>query len=226
MGSRPTSLQWFDRLSFPLEIGATAVGLVMVWYFTDISTAGLGGAAIGIGAARLWQPTKRRFGINTGWGKAPVGFALFGMGVYSFTYPEGLFVIKLAFVLVGGWITLDGLYDLRSGVGETVAGSPNTMERFGDAHIVGRAIESDPQSLDELTSNVDLPRHRIQKALEMLVNADVITERDGRYHTQCADRTIGDTLKNAPSRATERVGSIPDRVLRPFRLFGFGRKKP
>ena len=225
MGSRPTSLQWFDRLSFPLEIGATAVGLVMVWYFTDISTAGLGGAAIGIGAARLWQPTKRRFGINTGWGKAPVGFALFGMGVYSFTYPEGLLVIKLAFVLVGGWITLDGLYDLTSGAGETVAGSPNTMEQFGDAHIVGRAIEREPQSLDELTLSVDLSRHRIEKALEMLVNADVITERDGRYHAQFADRTIGDTLKNAPSRATDRVNSIPDRVLRPFRLFGFNRKK-
>ena len=221
MGSRPRPFRWFDRLSFPLEIGATAIGLVMVWYFTDISTAGIGGATIGIGAARLWQPIKRRFGVNNGWGKTPLGFALLGLGVYSFTYSEGLSIIKVAFVLVGGWIVLDGLYDLKSGTGKTVAGSPNPMERFGDAHIVGRAIESEPQSLDELTSTVDLPRYRIMEALEMLVNTDTISERNGRYHAQLEDRTVGDALKNAPSQATDRVSSLPGRVLRPFRLFDF-----
>ena len=226
MTTKPNYIRWFGRLALPLEVVSTVVGLGLLWYFTDVSEAGIGGAVIGIGAARLWQPIKRRFGINTGWSKAPVGFALFGLGVYSFTYPEGILVIKLAFVLVGGWITLDGLYDLRSGAGETVSGSPNTMEQFGDAHIVSRAIEHESQSFDDLTSTVDLPRHRIEKALEMLVSTDAIVERNGQYHAQFTDRTIGDTLKNAPSRATERVSSIPDRVLRPFRLFGFGRKKP
>lgn len=219
MGSRTKAIRWFDRLSFPIEIGATVVGLAIVWYFTDISTGAIGGATIGIMGARLWQPVKRHFGINNGWGKVPIGLALFGLGIYSFTYSEGIVVIKIGFLLVGGWLMLDGFYDLKSGAGATVAGSPNPMERFGDAQIVGRAIEKEPQSVDELISTVDLSRHRIEEALEMLVKTDAVSKRNDQYHAQLEDRSIGDALKNAPSRATDRVSTIPDRLLRPFRLF-------
>lgn len=219
MTSRPRYLRLLDRLSFPIEIVATVSGLALVWHFTDVSMAGIGGAAIGIGAARLWQPVKRRFGINDGWGKLSIGLALFGLGVYSFTISEGQIVFKSAFLLVGGWIVLDGLYDLKSGTGATVAGSPNPMEQFGDAHIIGRKIDNEPQALDELISTVDLPRHRIVKAVEMLVSTNVVTEHDGRYYAQLENQTIGGALKKAPSRATDRVGTIPDRLVRPFRLF-------
>ncbi|WP_323173665.1 hypothetical protein [Natrialba sp. PRR66] len=220
MGSRPKAIRWFDRLSFPVEIGATVVGLAMVWHFTDISTSAIGGATIGIVGARLWQPVKRRFGINNGWGKIPIGLALFGLGIYSLTYSEGMVVIKIGFLLVGGWLVLDGLYDLKSGAGATVSGSPNPMERFGDAQIVGRAIEREPQSADELISTVDLSRHRIEGALEILVKTDAVSKRNDQYYAQFEDRSIGDALKKAPSRATNRVSTLPERILRPFRLFG------
>ena len=219
MESRPKAIRWLDRLSLPIEIAATVVGLAIVWNFTDISASATGGATIGVIGARLWSPVKRRFGINNGWGKLPIGLALSGLGIYSLTYLEGMVIIKIGFLFVGGWLALDGLYDLKSGTGATVSGSPNPMEGFGDAQIVGRAIEREPQSADELVSTVDLSRHRIERALEMLERTDTVCKRNNQYYAQFENSSISNAVKKAPSRATDQVNTLLERILRPFRLF-------
>lgn len=95
-------IRWLDRLSFPIHIGATGTGILMAWYFLDMSTGDVIGVTLGMGLATFWQPVKRRYGINAGWAKLLSGLGLFVLGIYSFTLPDGVLPIKIGFVLVGG----------------------------------------------------------------------------------------------------------------------------
>lgn len=114
---------------------------------------------------------------------------------------------------------LDALYDLTTGAGGTAPGAPNPMERFGDAAIVGRALTDEVRSVDDLVATLDLPHRRIESALALLVRADAVAERDGRYHTTLEGRSLSDALRNAPMRITDRAGDLSARFMRPFRLF-------
>lgn len=219
MGSRPKSMRWLDRLSVPLELGAVAVGVLLVWYFTDLGTVPLIGAGIGMGLATLWQPIKRRYGINRGWGKLLPGFGLLVLGIYSFMLPGGIVALKAVFILVGGWLVLDAIYDIRTGTGTTVPESPNPMEQFGDAAIVGRALDDEPRSLGELDSMLDLSQFRIENALDMLMSTDAIDERNGCYYATLEDRSLSEAIQDAPSQAANRLSGFPARLIRPLRLF-------
>lgn len=219
MDSRPRWLRWLGRLSLPLEFVAVAAGLVTAWYVTDIPLSALIGTGAALVLVDLWQFLRRRYGFNRGWGKLPLGIGLLALGIYAFTSPEGLGVLKAGFVLAGAWLMLDALYDLRTGLGATAPGTPNPMERFGDAAIVGRALEDEPQSLAELDATLDLSRSRIENALDMLVDAGAIVERGGRYDATLADRGLADTLRDTPSNVTDRLGGVPARLVRPLRLF-------
>lgn len=219
MGSRPRAFRWLDRLSFPLELGATAVGLFLAWHFVDFPPGALVGAGIGMGAATLWPPIKRRYGINSGWGKLLPGLGLFALGVYSFTFVDGIVLVQAGFVIAGGWLVLDAIYDLTTDAGTTTPGSPNPMEEFGDAAIVGRALDDEPRSIDELDATLDLSRARIEGALDLLDETDTITERNGRYHALLDDRRLAESLRDAPSRTADRLSGLPARLARPLRLF-------
>ncbi|WP_299263776.1 hypothetical protein [Halorientalis sp.] len=215
--SRPIAL--LRRYSLALELAGTATGLLLVWYFTDISAGGLGGAAIGITAATVWPHVRRRYGINRGWGKLPLGLALIGLGAYALAFTGGNDALKVAFLVVGAWLALDGVYDLQSGAGRTDPGAPDAMDRFGDASIVGQSLDERPKSVPELDESLDLSRSRIEDALDTLLNLDVI-ERDGeRYTSRLDDRSLTDTLRTERRRARERIDGLPQRILRPFRLF-------
>lgn len=219
MTSRPKSLRWLERLSFPIELISTVIGLVAVWYFTDIPLIALGGAGIGFGLAYLWRFLKRQYGLNNGWGKLPAGFGLLALGIYAFTYPAGAGIFKAGFVLAGAWLTLDAIYDLRTGVGTNAPGTPNTMKQFGDASIVGRALEDEPRSIAELEITLELSRNRIENALDILVDADAIVKRNDDYYATLEDQSISEVLRDTPSQFTDRLGGVPARLLRPFRLF-------
>lgn len=219
MQSRPRSLQWLEHLSFPIQFISSAIGLVGVWYFTDISPIALAGAGIGIGLAELWQPIKRRYGINSGWGKLPSGLGLVALGIYAFTYSDGIEVLKAGFVLCGMWLTLDGIFDLRTGTGATVSGAPDPMEQFGDAAIVGNTLDDEPRSIEELDATLDLSRSQIENALDMLVSVDAVVERNDRYVATLQDQSLSQALRNAPSQATSQFYDLPARFFRPFRLF-------
>ncbi|RXK49086.1 hypothetical protein [Halorientalis pallida] len=215
--SRPIAL--LRRYSLVLELAGTATGLLLVWYFTDISAGGLASAGIGITAATVFPHVRRRFGINRGWGKVPLGLALIGLGAYALAVTGGNDVLKLVFLVVGAWLTLDGVYDFRSGAGRTEPGAPDAMDRFGDAAIVGQSLEDGPKSVAELDDALDLPRSRVEDALDTLLDLDVIERDDGRYASRLDDRSLTDTLRNERRRAHERIGGLPDRIVRPFRLF-------
>jgi predicted PurR-regulated permease PerM len=81
MDSRPKPMRWLDRLSIPLELGGTAIALILLWYFTDISLPTLIGIGIAFTVAPLLKPVKRRYGINDGWEKLILGFGLLGLGI-------------------------------------------------------------------------------------------------------------------------------------------------
>lgn len=215
--SRPIAL--LRRYSLVLELAGTATGLLLVWYVLDISVGGFAGAAIGITAARVWPHVRRRYGVNRGWGKLPVGLGLVVLGAYAFTFPDGNEVVTAAFLVVGGWLTLDGVYDLRSGAGRTPTGAPDPMDRFGDAAIVGQSLKDAPKSVAELDEALDLSRSRIEDAIETLRSLDVIERRGDRYEARLEDRRLTDALRNSRRRARARMDGIPERVARPFRLF-------
>ena len=215
--SRPVAL--LRRYSLAVELAGTATALLLVWYFTAISAGGLGGAAIGITAATVWPHVRRRYGINRGWGKVPVGLALVGLGAYALAFTGGNDGLKVAFLAGGGWLTLDGVYDLRSGTGRTEPGAPDQMDRFGDAAIVGQALADGPKSVAELDGRLDLPRQRIEDAVETLQRVDAVEPRGERYASRVDDRRLADALRHESSRARDRIGGLPDRITRPFRLF-------
>lgn len=224
MDSRPKSIRWLERLSIPLELLGLAIGLGMAWYFLDTSLVALTGAAVGMGAATFWRPIKRRYGINNGWGKLIIGFGLLGLGIYGFTLPDATAalisgIILIGFALTGGWLTLDALYDFRTGTGANESGLPTEMEQFGDSAIVGRTLEDEPHSIGELDSRLELSRRRIESALDMLTTIGAAAERDGYYYATLEDRTLSNTLRDTPSRFTDRVRRVPERLVRPFRLF-------
>jgi biotin operon repressor len=114
---------------------------------------------------------------------------------------------------------LDACYDLRTGTGATTAGTPNRMEQFGDAAIVGRTIDDEPHSIGELDDSLELSQTRIENALDMLVDVGAAAERDGYYHATLEDRGLTEALQNTPSQLADRANSIPERLIRPFRLF-------
>lgn len=203
------SFRWIGRFSFPLRLGSTAAGLVTGWYVFDISPVALVGAGLGMVLVNLWDVIERRYGLNRGWGKLPLGIGLFALGLYSVTYSGGMEAVKAGFILSGAWVMLDGSYDLRSGIGARTAGTPNSMEQFGDAAIVGRTLEREPQTTTELEAALDLSPHRIQNALDMLVNADAIAERGGSYYATLGDRSLTQTLRNGPSRFADRLHGVP-----------------
>ncbi|MFB6083047.1 MAG: hypothetical protein ABEJ94_02240 [Halorientalis sp.] len=215
--SRPIAL--LRRYSLALELVGTATGLLIVWYFTAISAGGLGGAAVGITAATIWPHVRRRYGIDRGWGKLPLGLGLIGLAAYGFAFTGGSAAIKATLLLVGAWLALDGLYDLRSGAGRTEPGAPDAVDRFGDAAVVGRSLEEEPKSVDELDDALDLPRERIEAALADLDDRDLVASANGRYESQLDDRGLTDALRTESGRASARLGSLPERVARPFRLF-------
>ena len=213
--SRPIAL--LRRYSLVLELAGTATGLLMVWYFTDISAGGLGGAAVGITAATIWPHVRRRYGINRGWGKLPLGLGLIVLAAFGFAYTGGSDAIKAGLLLVGAWLVLDSVYDLRSGAGRTEPGAPDQMDRFGDAAIVGRALDDGPETVAELDERVDLSRTRIEDAVETLQRVDAV-ERKGERYARVESRSLTDALRNESGRARERLGGLPERVARPFRL--------
>jgi biotin operon repressor len=218
MESKPRSLQWLERLWFPQQFFSTAVGLIAAWYILDIEFNALVGVVIGTALATLWPLIKRRYEINRGWGKLPLGLGLVGLGVYAFTISGGMDVLKAGFVLSGAWLTLDGLYDLRTEAGATTTGTSNPIEQFGDAAIVGNTLDDEPHSVDELGATLDLSRSRIEGALDMLTDANAVVERNDRYVAQ-ENQSLSQGLRDVPTQATDRFYDLPDRLLRPLRLF-------
>ncbi|SEO60922.1 hypothetical protein SAMN05216388_101568 [Halorientalis persicus] len=219
MSPEPRPIAFLRRYSLVLELLGTVTGLVAVWYLLDLDPIAMAGSAVGITAATVWPHVRRRFGINRGWGKVPLGLALIGLGAYALAFTGGNDVLKVAFLVVGAWLALDGVYDFRSEAGQTEPGAPDAMDRFGDASIVGRSLEERPKSITELDEALDLPRARIEDAVETLRDLDLI-ERDGeRYTSRLDDRSLTDALRTERRRARERVGSLPERIGRPFRLF-------
>jgi DNA-binding transcriptional ArsR family regulator len=177
------------------------------------------GVVIGAGLATLWPLIKRRYEINRGWAKLPLGLGLVGLGVYAFTISGGMDVLKAGFVLCGAWLTLDGIYDHRTEAGATTAGASDPMEQFGDAAIVGNTLDSEPHSVDELDTALDLSRSRIESALDMLTDANAVVERTDRYVVSQGNQNLSRALRDAPTQATDRFYDLPDRLLRPLRLF-------
>ncbi|WP_335998954.1 hypothetical protein [Halorientalis halophila] len=229
MSPVPRPLVLLRRYALVLELAGTATALLALWNFTALlalwnftarSKDALLGAGVGITAATVWPYVRRRYGVNRGWGKLPVGLALAGLGVFTFTFADGAILLQLAFVLVGGWLALDGAYDLRSGAGRTRRGEPGPMDRFGDAAIVGQALEDGPRAAAELEAEVDLPRSRIDEALDTLQEANVVEKRGDQYEATHEDRRITDALRDVPGRTRERVDGVLGRIRRPFRLFG------
>ncbi|AQL41248.1 hypothetical protein BV210_00320 [Halorientalis sp. IM1011] len=215
--SRPIAL--LRRYSLVIELVGTATGILAVWYFLDLAPAPLGGAAVGITAATIWPHVRRRYGFNRGWGKLFPGVGLVALGAYAFAGTGGNDLVKAAFLIVGAWLTLDAVYDLQSGAGRTEPGAPDQMDRFGDAAIVGQALEGSPRSVAELDDALDLPRERIEDGIETLRTLDVIERQGERYVARLDDRSLTDALRNESGRARERLGGLPERVARPFRLF-------
>jgi hypothetical protein len=219
MSPEPRPIAFLRRYSLVLELLGTVTGLVAVWYLLDLDPIAMAGSAVGITAATVWPHVRRRFGINRGWGKLPLGLALIGLGAYALAFTGGNDVLKVAFLVVGAWLGLDGLYDLRSGAGRTTPGAPDAMDRFGDASIVGQSLDERPETVAELDESLDLSRSRIEDALDTLLDLDVI-ERDGERYASCLDdRSLTDTLRTERRRARERIDGLPERIVRPFRLF-------
>lgn len=122
--------------------------------------------------------------------------------------------------LLGMWFVFDGIQQYRYWTRGEQSGSierfltddrNEMMLRFQVSGTVAHAVRDEPRTVSELAEDLDLTESRVERALSMLIEQDMIYRTDDTYH---ASEYMTDTL----SPVKRFVRWVPRRLARPFRM--------
>jgi hypothetical protein len=125
--------------------------------------------------------------------------------------------VAVAGFAVGGWLALDALYSLRTGLraGEDDledAGFGDVMLLMQVGNLVAEELKTGPKTVPELAEACDMTESRVRDALEL-------HERSGTVSREGDLWTLDESKIGAWPFVRDNARRLLTRLLRPFRLF-------
>lgn len=192
-----------------LRVASALLGVALVAVFFEWPIDRLIPVAVALLAVEVFRYAEDRFEFNRGWAKLPLGAAVLGLGALGLDGDGALWAITL-FVLLGCWLVLDALVDLRTGALEH---PPADSLRFvQDTGVVYRACRAEPRTPAELATDLDRPLERIERALDALQRRNRVEETEGVYYPEPG----GD--RDLVGRSTSVLRRAGRRLARPLEL--------
>jgi len=216
MASRIGSL--YENKILRTVVGTVGV-LVALVLFTEMTPRTVAPITFIFGAMMAHEAIDEAYGLPEGANWLAYGASLFVAGIYLAVADLAPWVGGLL-ALAGLWFVFDGATTIRYGASRTTHEyvsdlddeSGETMLRMQTLNVVYQALKdtAEPQSPEELATDLDLTESRVERALGFLDSEGRIEQLGGQYRAESP-------RWGRVTPIVEFFVWLPRRVVRPFR---------